>query len=87
MRFTQRKKHIQWQPDTVTSEAVATLNEALEADALPVITLKLARGQGIICNNVLHSRSKFSDTDDQEIKRCLHRIRYAERVRPGELEL
>ena len=66
---------------------MAILNAALESDTLPIVALKLNRGQGIICNNVLHSRSEFYDADNRSAKRCLHRIRYGGRVLQEDLQL
>jgi hypothetical protein len=35
---------------------------------------------GLICNNVLHTRDPFRDSDDPAQKRLLLRARYLERV-------
>jgi len=39
-----------------------------------MFTLKLRPGMGLICNNVLHTRSGFSDRPDH--RRLLYRARY-----------
>jgi len=41
----------------------------------------LRAGQGIICNNVLHSRSAFTDAADSGQVRLLYRARYHDRIR------
>ncbi len=39
---------------------------------------RLQKGEGVICNNVLHNRSMFSDNSNS--KRLLYRARFYNRV-------
>jgi alpha-ketoglutarate-dependent taurine dioxygenase len=77
MRYTDRKRNIEWQEDDATTAAVAALREIFEADDTPVIRLCLQAGWGIICNNVLHTRTRFSDAGEP---RLLYRARYYDRI-------
>jgi alpha-ketoglutarate-dependent taurine dioxygenase len=77
MRFSARKRNIVWRDDRDTHEAVEVINSYL-ADDNNCLMVKLEAGQGIICNNVLHNRSAFTDSDTQ--KRLLYRARYFDAV-------
>jgi alpha-ketoglutarate-dependent taurine dioxygenase len=77
MRYTARKRNIVWRDDAPTREAVAALNDILERDSL-VLRMRLAPGQGLICNNVLHDRAGFSSAEEHA--RLLFRIRYFGRI-------
>lgn len=77
MRYTDRKRNIEWRDDPATRAAVAALREVLDAPDTPVMRLRLEPGWGVICNNVLHARTRFSDAGEP---RLLYRARYYERV-------
>jgi hypothetical protein len=77
MRFSARKRNIMWQKTPQTLNAVAMINDFM-ADDSNVLKVALQAGQGIICNNVLHNRSGFCDSEKQ--KRLLYRARYYEAV-------
>ena len=74
MRFTARKRNVDWRDDPVTQRAVEALLRILRDDPL-IVETRLAAGQGLICNNVLHDRSAFAGGD-----RLLYRVRYRDRV-------
>jgi hypothetical protein len=78
MRYTARTRSIRWKDDTLTREAVAFLEAFLTAPVSGAFRVCLEAGQGIVCNNVLHSREAFRD--DDAAKRLLWRARYRERV-------
>jgi hypothetical protein len=40
----------------------------------------LQAGEGLLCNNVLHNRTAFKDSDDPTQTRLLYRGRYFDRV-------
>jgi len=82
MRFTARKRNVVWRDESATREAVALLMQVLETDPL-VVTARLAPGQGLICNNVLHDRSAFVTPPAPSEGRLLLRVRYGERVGDG----
>jgi alpha-ketoglutarate-dependent taurine dioxygenase len=78
MRFTARRRHVQWLDDALTREAVAALLELLNSDAAWIMRATLQPGQGLICNNVLHDRAAFSDSPQQ--RRLLYRLRFYDRA-------
>jgi len=77
MRFSARKRNIIWRDTPQTANAVEMINSIL-ADENNVLKVALKAHQGIICNNVLHNRSGFSDSENQ--KRLMYRARYFEAV-------
>jgi len=80
MRFTARTRSIEWRSDDTTRAAVAFLNRILDADSPHVFTLRLAGGQGMVCNNVLHNRSAFTDDPGRDRSRLVYRARYSDRI-------
>jgi len=79
MRYSARGRNIEWRDDAVTQEAVGFLKGLLNENNPYVIAYRLQAGEGIICNNILHNRSRFTDGDDQP-GRLLYRARYYDRV-------
>ena len=77
MRFSARKRNIIWRDTEETKKAVEMIN-ALMVDDDNVFKVALKAGQGIVCNNVLHNRSGFSESETQ--KRLLYRARYYDAV-------
>ena len=77
MRYSARKRNIEWRDDILTKQAVERINELLADES---ITLKhsLNAGQGIICNNILHNRTGFVDSETQQ--RLMYRARYYDRL-------
>jgi hypothetical protein len=80
MRYTARKRNIIWRQDPVTLAAVAWLEALINSDNRYIFHQRLAAGQGIICNNVLHNRSGFSDDPAGGRQRIMLRARYYERI-------
>jgi len=78
MRYTARTRSIEWRADAATHAAVQRLRELLETPSPYVFTLRLAPGQGLVCNNVLHDRSAF--TDAPGAGRLVYRARYSDRI-------
>jgi hypothetical protein len=78
MRYTARTRSIEWRADEKTRAAVQRLSEILDSAAPYVFTLRLAPGQGLVCNNVLHDRSAF--TDAPGAGRLVYRARYLDRL-------
>lgn len=56
------------------------LREILDSDSKYVFTLRLAGGQGIVCNNVLHDRGAFTDDPVPGLNRLVYRARYTDRI-------
>ncbi len=77
MRFSARKRNIIWRDTEETKSAVAMINKII-ADEKSIVTVGLKAGQGLICNNVLHNRSGFTDGDNE--KRLMYRARYYDAV-------
>jgi alpha-ketoglutarate-dependent taurine dioxygenase len=86
MRYTARSRSIIWKDDRDTRMAVGFLAELLAGDSPCIFSQRLRAGQGIICNNVLHSRSAFADAADSGMVRLLYRARYHDRIRGTALD-
>ena len=83
MRYTGRKRNIRWREDAATQAAVRALERVLSEDPL-IMRVKLAPGEGVICNNVLHDRTGFDAGASSEPGRLIYRIRSYDRIRePG----
>ncbi len=80
MRYTARTRSIAWKQDPITRGAIAALEALLNTPTPQGFELLLQPGMGLLCNNVLHYRSAF--TDDPASPRLLYRARYLERVAP-----
>jgi len=78
MRYTARTRSIAWQQDEMTLTAVAYLEQLLATDSPHIYTARLESGMGLLCNNVLHDRSGF--TDNFASPRLLYRARYFDRI-------
>ena len=78
MRYTARSRSIVWKGDARTHAAVAALEALLAADGPHVFRYRLASGEGLLCNNVLHNREAFEDA--QGATRLLYRARYYDRI-------
>jgi len=79
LRYTARTRSIAWKQDAATQGALAALEDILAARPFGAYTLRLMPGMGLICNNVLHTRSGFSDTASH--RRLLYRARYHDHLR------
>ena len=81
MRYTARTRSIEWKQDAATREAVRFLEHLLTGDSPYIFRHRMAAGQGLVCNNVLHNRTAFTDDVDKGIARLVYRARYYDRVR------
>ncbi|MBI5938180.1 MAG: TauD/TfdA family dioxygenase [Betaproteobacteria bacterium] len=79
LRYTARTKSIAWKQDAATLAAVKALEDLLASEPVGVFKLKLLPGMGLLCNNVLHTRSGFSDRPEH--RRLLYRARYHDHIR------
>lgn len=79
MRYTARMRSIHWRNDLITRNAVDFLVEILSTRTPYVIRHRLQSGQGLVCNNVLHNRSAFSNAATDG--RLLYRARYYDRIK------
>jgi hypothetical protein len=78
MRYTDRKRNIQWRDDPLTSEALRFLRSVLYGKTQWHFQGRLEAGWGLIGNNILHTRGGFEDGGHP---RLLYRARYYDRVR------
>jgi alpha-ketoglutarate-dependent taurine dioxygenase len=78
MRYSARKKYIEWKPGKALECARDCLTELLAERTGPVIHYRLAPGEGLISNNILHTRSAFEDGTGE--RRLLYRARFKSRV-------
>jgi alpha-ketoglutarate-dependent taurine dioxygenase len=78
MRYTARTRSIEWKADEATRAAVSMLEQLLAAESPHIHSLRLENGMGLLCNNVLHDRTAF--TDDPAKPRLLYRARYLDRL-------
>lgn len=80
MRYTARARNIIWKKDPLTQAAVKQLTVLLNAPSPYIFYYCLQAGEGVICNNVLHTRRVFTDTPEKGRQRLLYRARYYDRV-------
>ena len=80
MRYTARTRSVEWRPDDTTRAAREFLEQLLAGDSPYVFSHRLAAGQGLVCNNVLHSRSAFEDDAARGLNRLMYRARYYDRI-------
>lgn len=77
MRYTDRNRSIEWRDDALLHEAVAALKQLLKTDLSYHFEQTLQPGQGLICNNVLHTRRAF---DHGKPERLFYRARFYDRI-------
>ena len=78
-RYTARTRNVVWRDDSDTRAAVAFIDQLLAKEKEPLILkYTLAAGEGLISNNVLHTRTAFENAAGAE--RLLLRGRYARRI-------
>jgi hypothetical protein len=78
MRYSARQRNILWHDDPATREAAAALLALFSAGDAHMLAFRLAPGQGVLSNNVLHRRDGFRD--DAAHPRRILRARYYDRV-------
>ncbi|MCB1859068.1 MAG: TauD/TfdA family dioxygenase [Gammaproteobacteria bacterium] len=77
MRYTDRTRSIEWRNDPSTDAAVEQLKKFLKRPSPFSFQGRLEPGQGLLCNNVLHTRTPFEDSG---AKRLVYRARYFDRI-------
>ncbi|MFZ0255908.1 MAG: TauD/TfdA family dioxygenase [Gammaproteobacteria bacterium] len=80
LRYTARTRSIRWRNDALTRKAIGFLQELLASDLPYMLRVRLNPGEGIICNNVLHTREAFSDDKAKGKGRLVFRARYFDRI-------
>jgi hypothetical protein len=76
-RFTTRQRNIQWRSPE-TQQAMEVAIELLSQKQHWHTTLRLRSGEGVITRNILHRRTRFTDTEDEHGRQML-RGRYRHR--------
>lgn len=79
-RFSFRKTDMAWSDDSDVQAARAVLEDLIRDESEYVIEGRLESGLGLISNNVLHTREKLVDSDDDSKKRLLFRARFYDRI-------
>lgn len=80
MRYTARTRSIAWKDDAATQEAVEALRTAMADDSRDILTCRLGPGEGTITNNILHTRTRFSDAEGNGPARLVYRARFHDRI-------
>jgi hypothetical protein len=80
MRYTRRKRNIVWNSAPNVQAAVTLLAERLASSSSPVLVGRLQPGWGLMCNNVLHTRTGFVDPAPPEPGRLIYRGRFYDRI-------
>ncbi|MBE0625596.1 MAG: TauD/TfdA family dioxygenase [Burkholderiales bacterium] len=81
MRYTMRAINIEWKDDVATRAALAALEEVLSAPSPWLFRGRLEPGMGLVSNNVLHTRTPF--TESPRHRRLIYRARYYQRISAG----
>ena len=77
MRYTNRARNIRWRDDPLTTATVDGLKTVLHTPGPWQLEGRLEPGWGLICNNVLHTRTGFTDGP---VPRLIYRARYYDRI-------
>ena len=80
MRYSARTRNIVWRDEPITRAAVEFLQSLWSEGSPYIYHYRLMPGQGVICNNVLHSRSAFRDDSATGRKRLMYRARFYDRI-------
>lgn len=83
MRYSARKRNIEWKQTEPILEAVDFLENLFKSDSPYILKHTLRSGEGLICRNILHRRTSFVDSEDTDKKRLLYRGRYFDSIRPS----
>jgi hypothetical protein len=78
MRYTARAVSIEWKKDAATQAALAALETILGRASPWIFRGRLEPGMGLVSNNVLHTRTPFTDAAPHQ--RLIYRARYYQRV-------
>jgi hypothetical protein len=77
MRYTARKRNVIWKDDEAVRRAAEALTRVLDQNREMHFEARLEAGQGLICNNVLHTRTAFQNGEHE---RLVYRARYYDRI-------
>jgi hypothetical protein len=79
MRYSARAKNIVWKDEPATRAAVEALGALFSAGDDHILRFRLAPGEGVVSNNVLHRREGFRDDPAAGRRRLILRARYLDR--------
>jgi alpha-ketoglutarate-dependent taurine dioxygenase len=80
MRYSARKRNVIWKDDPITLAAADALTRLFSEGDAHIFRHRLAPGEGILSNNVLHRRDGFRDDPATGHKRLVYRARYYDRI-------
>jgi len=80
MRYTARTKSIEWKDDDQVRQAVNFLEHLLSSDLPYIYRYRLQANEGVLSNNVLHSRSRIENGESVDQQRIMYRARFYERI-------
>lgn len=78
-RYTARSRNVVWSTDAEVRRAAQAVAAILAAPSPFILAHRLEAGQGLVSNNVLHTREPFRD--DPSCPRLLYRARFHDKVR------
>jgi alpha-ketoglutarate-dependent taurine dioxygenase len=82
MRYSARRRHVQWRGDQATQAARSALDRLFSSEPIFTFRHRLQAGEGVVSNNVLHDRAGFEDQPGAG--RLLYRVRYRDRLAAGD---
>jgi hypothetical protein len=80
MRYSARARNIEWKADPLVRAAAQRLLNLFESGSPFILHHRLAAGEGVVSNNVLHCRGAFRDGAASGKTRLLYRARYHDRI-------
>ncbi|MDH3354161.1 MAG: TauD/TfdA family dioxygenase [Chromatiales bacterium] len=78
MRYTARKRNIEWKDNSVTQQAVTALSKILDSDSPYIFKGRLEAGMGLVSRNILHKRTGFDSAEHSD--RLFYRARYFDAI-------
>ena len=79
MRYTARTRSINWKNDDLVQRAVNSI-EAILKNEKNILRYTLQPGEGLICNNILHGRTAFTNGNMSTPERVMYRARSYNRL-------
>ncbi len=80
MRYSARGRNVQWRDTPDTQAARAALDRLFSQPDVITFAYRLNPGEGLVANNVLHSRSGFEDAKNPADARLLYRVRFLDGI-------
>ena len=80
MRYTARTRSIEWKNDATIRKAATAIEQLLSDNQDLILKVTLQAGEGLICNNILHGRSAFTNGNIPAQQRIMYRARSYNRL-------